>query len=150
MSASKKEEKRDSKGRILKKKKCIKCGNIFEAPAGGRNSCCLRTKESKTRPKIKEAHSRHLIYKRDGYLCYYCGIHLFNVNSSQITLDHVYPQYLGGRHTASNLVTSCLACNNKKQATIDVDRINETLEDVNRRNETFGIPSNKKINTTSS
>jgi len=85
------------------------------------------------------------LYERDGYLCYYCGGHLHSFSMSGASLDHVYPKSLGGPSTASNLVTACKTCNNKKQAKIDLDKINEILKDVESRNSAFNIPTNRKI-----
>jgi len=98
--------------------------------------------------EMERVSKREQIYKRDGYLCYYCGISLFNKHASSITLDHIYPKSLGGPDTASNLVTSCKDCNSKKNATVDVsniDLIKTCLKDVNKRNETFNISSDLKI-----
>ena len=44
--------------------------------------------------------------------CYYCGE---EVNPSKITLDHVYPQALGGPTIPQNMVPSCRNCNGKKE-----------------------------------
>jgi 5-methylcytosine-specific restriction endonuclease McrA len=53
--------------------------------------------------------SRLGIYNRDNHTCQYCG-----VKNNELTLDHVYPRHLGGRHEWENLVTSCASCNQKK------------------------------------
>lgn len=44
--------------------------------------------------------------------CYYCGE---KVNPSKITLDHVYPQALGGPSIPQNMVPACRNCNGKKE-----------------------------------
>ena len=51
------------------------------------------------------------ILRRDGYECQYCGRKLTN---STGTIDHVVPQSKGGRHHWSNVVASCVKCNNRK------------------------------------
>ena len=51
------------------------------------------------------------VFRRDHYLCQYCGDAL---TPSQLTLDHVIPQSLGGEDTWKNCVTACFACNNYK------------------------------------
>lgn len=44
--------------------------------------------------------------------CHYCGKH---VEKSKITLDHVYPQALGGPTIPQNMVPCCKNCNGKKE-----------------------------------
>jgi 5-methylcytosine-specific restriction endonuclease McrA len=51
------------------------------------------------------------ILRRDGYECQYCGQRLTNATG---TIDHVVPISKGGKHSWSNVVTSCVKCNNKK------------------------------------
>ncbi|GAB4291275.1 MAG: HNH endonuclease [Myxococcota bacterium] len=55
--------------------------------------------------------SRANIYLRDRYTCQYCGKHF---PPSQLTCDHVIPKSLGGKTEWTNIVTSCLKCNNRK------------------------------------
>ena len=54
---------------------------------------------------------RKNIYERDAGTCQYCKIKL---SYSQSTLDHVHPRSRGGKDTWTNLVLSCVKCNNKK------------------------------------
>lgn len=54
--------------------------------------------------------NRENIFKRDGYICVYCGAN----NRRHLTIDHIIPQSRGGKNTWENLVTSCKSCNNKK------------------------------------
>lgn len=66
--------------------------------------------------KVKKAKrevrfSRANIYQRDHYSCQYCGI---KFPAEDLTFDHVVPQVQGGEATWENIVTACLACNNKK------------------------------------
>jgi len=49
------------------------------------------------------------IFKRDSHSCQYCGI-----RGVPMTIDHVIPKVLGGPDSWTNLVTACLACNNRK------------------------------------
>ena len=51
------------------------------------------------------------IYMRDKYRCQYCG-HKKAV--SELTLDHIMPRSRGGDNSPVNVVTACLACNNRK------------------------------------
>ena len=52
--------------------------------------------------------SRTNIFKRDQFLCQYCG------KSNDLTLDHVIPRSRGGKSIWTNLVTACRSCNAKK------------------------------------
>lgn len=52
--------------------------------------------------------TRQNIFKRDGYLCQYCG------TSKDLTIDHIIPRSKSGRSTWKNLVTACKRCNSKK------------------------------------
>lgn len=65
----------------------------------------LNTEEELPRP------SSRAIYKRDGWICQYCGK---SVDRETASIDHVYPRSRGGGWTWLNCVTSCKACNNKK------------------------------------
>jgi hypothetical protein len=57
---------------------------------------------------------RLAIYLRDGFRCAYCGAVLED-GATQLTLDHVTPQELGGSNHESNLVCCCKSCNSAKQ-----------------------------------
>lgn len=59
---------------------------------------------------------RQALYERDRFACVYCGRSIFEVDSLQLTIDHVQPQELGGTNEAKNLVTACKACNSAKGA----------------------------------
>jgi len=52
--------------------------------------------------------SRKNVMRRDGLSCQYCG------NRTTLTIDHIVPRSRGGADTWENLVTACVACNNKK------------------------------------
>jgi len=49
------------------------------------------------------------ILRRDEYTCQYCGQH-----TTSLTVDHVVPRRLGGRHSWENLVAACPNCNHRK------------------------------------
>lgn len=51
------------------------------------------------------------LFKRDDYLCLYCGIRF---PSSALSRDHVTPISLGGKDCWNNVVTACKRCNNYK------------------------------------
>jgi hypothetical protein len=42
--------------------------------------------------------------------CCYCG------SPAHLTLDHLIPQFKGGKHSADNLVVACRSCNSSKKA----------------------------------
>ena len=50
--------------------------------------------------------TRKNIFKRDNYMCQYCG-----KNVSSLTIDHVVPKNKGGKDTWENLVSACIKCN---------------------------------------
>lgn len=53
--------------------------------------------------------SKQEIFRRDNYLCQYCGQH-----PPRPTVDHVMPRHMGGAHSWENLVTACPYCNHRK------------------------------------
>ncbi len=52
--------------------------------------------------------TRHNVFKRDAFLCQYCG------TGKDLTLDHLIPRSKGGKSTWTNLVTACKSCNARK------------------------------------
>jgi 5-methylcytosine-specific restriction endonuclease McrA len=61
------------------------------------------------RPHQQIKLSRREIFRRDHYTCQYCGRKVPN-----LTIDHVLPRHLGGKHTWTNVVTACSNCNHHK------------------------------------
>lgn len=51
------------------------------------------------------------LFKRDAYLCMYCGDRF---PPSLLSRDHVRPVYQGGRDVWNNVVAACRRCNNAK------------------------------------
>ena len=51
------------------------------------------------------------IYMRDKFRCQYCGD---KKNAGELTLDHILPRSRGGDNSPVNIVTACIACNNRK------------------------------------
>lgn len=51
------------------------------------------------------------IYERDDFTCVYCCTRF---EFKQLTIDHKYPQALGGSDDDSNKVTCCWSCNRRK------------------------------------
>jgi len=52
------------------------------------------------------------IYMRDKFRCQYCGV---KKNAAELTLDHIMPRSRGGDNSPVNIVTACIACNNRKR-----------------------------------
>lgn len=57
--------------------------------------------------------ARFDIFKRDGFICQYCGAH---PPMAVLHVDHITPVAGGGGNESSNLVTSCDKCNLGKGA----------------------------------
>jgi 5-methylcytosine-specific restriction endonuclease McrA len=51
------------------------------------------------------------IYMRDKFRCQYCGEKKV---AADLTLDHILPRSRGGDNSPVNVVTACVACNNRK------------------------------------
>lgn len=62
-------------------------------------------------PKHSDTYSKHHVFKRDKYICQYCG---HAVSRYEATIDHVTPRAQGGVTCWENCVTSCLDCNAEK------------------------------------
>lgn len=56
---------------------------------------------------------RFEVFKRDGFICQYCGAHPPTVI---LHVDHILAVAEGGKNNIDNLVTSCLSCNLGKGA----------------------------------
>ena len=61
------------------------------------------------RPRLRVRLTRREIFRRDGYICQYCGQHTHHP-----TIDHVVPKHYQGEHSWENLVTACASCNRRK------------------------------------
>lgn len=55
--------------------------------------------------------NRRNVYLRDKGTCQYCGS---LVSKAEFTYDHVVPRCQGGKTTWSNVVISCVGCNQRK------------------------------------
>lgn len=62
-------------------------------------------------PKREVPFSRRNIYKRDGYICQYCGS---RPGSLELSIDHLIPRSQGGKSTWENCVLACTDCNARK------------------------------------
>jgi 5-methylcytosine-specific restriction endonuclease McrA len=57
--------------------------------------------------------SRHHVFMRDRFKCVYC---VKSFSMKDLTLDHVVPVVKGGKRTWTNIVSSCVPCNQRKGA----------------------------------
>ncbi len=73
------------------------------------------------KPISKKA--RFDIFKRDGFVCQYCGA---TPPSVILHVDHIHPVAMGGKDDQDNLITACESCNLGKSAT-PLSRIPESL-----------------------
>jgi 5-methylcytosine-specific restriction endonuclease McrA len=69
----------------------------------------IRLQRMVHRPRAQVQLTRKEVFRRDQYICQYCGNH-----TPHPTIDHIQPKHLGGAFIWENLVTSCSYCNHKK------------------------------------
>lgn len=69
----------------------------------------IRLKKQITRPRPQVHLTSREVFRRDNYTCQYCGR-----LGLQLTIDHVIPKHLGGKHVWENVVTACQRCNHLK------------------------------------
>ncbi len=69
------------------------------------------TKLTKGRREYVPPLNNPALFKRDAYLCLYCGGHFYERNLSR---DHITPLSRGGIDRWNNVVTACKRCNNHK------------------------------------
>jgi hypothetical protein len=55
--------------------------------------------------------NNHTLFKRDNYICLYCGDRF---RQSALSRDHITPVSVGGRDRWNNVATACKRCNNHK------------------------------------
>lgn len=60
-------------------------------------------------PRKRVELNRANVFRRDGYMCQYCG-----TRKGPLTIDHIVPKTRGGDDSWENLVSACVKCNNKK------------------------------------
>jgi hypothetical protein len=65
----------------------------------------------KRKPLSKK--TRFDVFKRDGFVCQYCGAH---PPAAILHVDHIRPVAGGGTNDIDNLVTACASCNGGKGA----------------------------------
>lgn len=134
----------------IKQVQCNKCGTTHNAKQDGA-MCgkCNRLAKKKYRAKLdipKNTRQRckkykvpydstvrpSLVYLRDKYTCYMCGVKCIKSKEYRIdmaTIDHVIPLSKGGGHTWDNVRTACMRCNTRKGTNL----IHYALEEKNKR-----------------
>ena len=70
-----------------------------------------RTYINVRRRREQSGMKRLRIYMRDKFRCQYCGE---KKAATALTLDHIMPRSRGGDNSPLNIVTACIACNNRK------------------------------------
>ncbi len=76
---------------------------IYPAPS------VIRLQYMVHRPRIHIKLTRREIFRRDNFICQYCG-----KSGGVLTIDPVIPRHLGGQHIWTNVVTACSTCNHQK------------------------------------
>ncbi len=62
-------------------------------------------------PVASVSFSRRNLFKRDQYMCQYCGC---RPSPDDLTIDHVLPRSQGGATSWDNCVLACVDCNHRK------------------------------------
>lgn len=78
---------------------------------------------------------RQELFQRDKWTCYYCGE---KVTKDNATLDHLIPQFKGGKNTKENLKTSCLLCNSIKSGKTYEEASPYLLKSISERRKKAG------------
>ena len=103
------------------------CGSLIYRLYGGVNACTGRRtvvevssivatvghtgNPGNTRHDYVPPLNNETLFRRDAYLCLYCGERF---NSRELSRDHVRPFSQGGRDVWTNVVAACRSCNNYK------------------------------------
>jgi 5-methylcytosine-specific restriction endonuclease McrA len=69
----------------------------------------IRLEKMVIRPRPRITLTRREIFRRDNNTCQYCG-----KRTQDLTIDHVIPRHLGGKHVWNNVVAACPRCNHLK------------------------------------
>ena len=79
----------------------------------------------KTQRKSLSKKTRFEVFKRDGFVCQYCGAH---PPTAILHIDHIKPVADGGTNHQDNLITACESCNLGKGAR-SLNEIPQSLKD---------------------
>jgi hypothetical protein len=81
-------------------------------------------------PRRVTKRMRFEIFNRDNFTCRYCGL---KAGETELTVDHVVPQALGGDSGPANLVTACKDCNaGKSSSHPDAEVVAQVADDAVR------------------
>jgi 5-methylcytosine-specific restriction endonuclease McrA len=69
----------------------------------------IRLEKMIKRPRPTVRLTKREVLRRDDFTCQYCGQRV-----TILTVDHVVPRHMGGKHTWENLVAACPPCNHRK------------------------------------
>ena len=69
----------------------------------------IRLEKMIKRPRPRIRLTKREVLRRDDYTCQYCARRF-----PYLTIDHVIPRRLGGKHSWENLVAACPSCNHRK------------------------------------
>jgi len=81
--------------------------DVFPVPSVIRRRIYINVRRRREAAGMK----RLRIYMRDKFRCQYCGD---KKGVTELTLDHILPRSRGGDNSPVNVVTACIACNNRK------------------------------------
>lgn len=84
-------------------------GEIKTVRASYPRPSVIRLEKMVLRPRPRVKLTRREIFRRDNYTCQYC-----ERKTPELTIDHVLPRHMGGKHVWTNVVTACPACNHRK------------------------------------
>jgi 5-methylcytosine-specific restriction endonuclease McrA len=84
-------------------------GNILTVSRVIPRPSVIRLQKMISRPRPRLKLTRREVFRRDNYTCQYCGKH-----TTDLTVDHVIPRHLGGKHCWTNVVAACPVCNHRK------------------------------------
>ncbi len=84
-------------------------GNIYTVSQNFPRPSIIRLENMIKRPRPRVKLTSKEIFRRDNFTCQYCGR-----KDVRLTIDHIYPKRLGGKHSWSNVVAACPSCNHRK------------------------------------
>lgn len=117
---------------VFKSKHFQKRHWVSPVPPFGRFSCRIyypASSESVLNMAVKRKtiskKTRFEVFKRDGFVCQYCGAH---PPEAILEPDHINPVANGGGNEMDNLITACFSCNRGKAANL-LTAIPKSLDD---------------------
>lgn len=120
---------------------CAFCGKTFVRANSSQRFCSNEC--SVKSHKATGERRRFVIFERDDFRCFYCGVRSYN-NNVELHVDHVIPRNHGGESVAWNLVTACKPCNLSKSST-EIRNTEDILQEISRRNDKANISGELRI-----